>query len=1246
MKNNKIITAFLASIFLTNINAANLVNPPNIPLDIGAASSVKPNIIFILDDSGSMGFDYLGDETGNSSTGARNCKSINSNGSVNPFGRICASNNSGTSVTGGTNAPTGINNPSGNFAGDTLFFAYKFNKIYYNPSVTYTPGVNAQGESLPNQTITNAQIDPYRSPGSRRNLLTSLQETYFCTIQNPNARQREDKSICRRNGLDTPNPFNYLNEGLPNSTFRFPLRGPTTPHYYNMIAKEFCDESGSVCSNNPASGTPIYVRWCLRSQDATSSTIPTGKFTSGSNNGRNICQATYVKGQYIFPRFGDLERVEVKTSEYQNFANWYSYYRNRMLTMKTSAGKSFSLLENDKRVGFKTINFNTSRFLPIRDFDSTQKQAFFNMMYSIEPSGGTPLRESLSRAGRYFAGKTDGINSGMINTTNRLDPMQFSCQKNFALLSTDGYWNGNQGRDLSNAIIGNVDNIDAGFSKRSDGVFDGNLSGSSGSLADVALYYYQTDLRPSGAKGANGVDVSENNVPLSVTNNNTQQHMITYTLALGLDGFMKYTKDYNKGGNPDFENIKLGVSGACSWTSGVCNWPVPVEDTASSVDDIWHAAVNGRGVYFSAKYSEEIAESLTSALNDLIAKTGAGAAAATSSPNITSVDNFLYYTTYRTFKWDGEIAKREIDPVTGKISTNNLWSAANLLNGRVSDSNDSRNIFFLRKNNTNTNLINFNYANLNSTEREYFDDKCEDGELSQCNFLNSFEKSIIDDGENIVKYLRGQRLYEKNIVTSEPILRERDFVLSDIVNSSPVFVSSPNKNWLDDGYSKFKEDNKNRQKTLYVGSNGGKLHAFNADTGQEMWAIIPSQIMNKMYRLADKNYNVNHEFFVNGEISVMDAKIGSNWGTVLVASMGHGSRGYFALDVTNPNNPKPLWELCLNGSICSRTDADLGLSFGNPIITKRHFDNKWVVYVSSGFDNINGKGLVYELDLATGQILRKLNANLSSTTTNQIGISKINAYYDDFNKNNLAKSIYAGDLRGNIWYFDLTNPTATNALLIGTAIDENNIPQPITTKIELGTINGYEVLFFGTGKYLNFADFNTDEINSIYAIKNNKVNNGILRNNPGIIKQDLTDITKISSQITNNSVNWDSDLGWFFDLKSEPGEKITIEPKLVLGTLSIISNVPQTTACEAGGTSWFYQVDFRSGTTFKSSDFAATKLPYGLVVGRVIAQLGNSGSIKNFITNASGDVVTLGLTIDNQNVNFNKHNWKEIYNEK
>src|ERR1700741_341814 len=134
-----------------------------------------------------------------------------------------------------------------------------------------------------------------------------------------------------------------------------------------------------------------------------------------------------------------------------------------------------------------------------------------------------------------FAGKLDtGLTTGITD-----DPMTASCQPNFAILSTDGYWNGAGGQNLNGDPMDNQDNVDAVYSPRAAGAFDGNLlsgdtagssPGGSGTLADVAMYSYKNDLRT-------GTDPYEfNNVPKTNKDENQTQHMVTFTLGLGLDG--------------------------------------------------------------------------------------------------------------------------------------------------------------------------------------------------------------------------------------------------------------------------------------------------------------------------------------------------------------------------------------------------------------------------------------------------------------------------------------------------------------------------------------------------------------------------------------------------------------------------------------------------------------------------------------------------------------------------------------
>jgi type IV pilus assembly protein PilY1 len=325
-----------------------------------------------------------------------------------------------------------------------------------------------------------------------------------------------------------------------------------------------------------------------------------------------------------------------------------------MLMMKSAAGVAFSPIDDRYRVGFLTINtgrpVSAQKYLKIDRFTPSHKKAWYEMFYAQDPGGGTPLPEALSRVGRHFAGQTDDINKGMGD-----DPVQYSCQQNFALLTTDGYWSGRDGVDENAKAIGNLDNNASGTPRP---VYDGGnpfnpnpsdpeYSGS-GNLSDVALHFYQTDLRKSGATGSLGTDVSENNVPTSDKDKANWQHMVTFGLGM-VDGLMDWRPDYESpDATGDFDNVRKGALNACAWTTGACNWPMPGSRQPGNLDDLWHAAVNGRGKYFFAYDTQAVQEGLNTALTSLQERNASGAAAATSTPNITPSDRGIFKTSYTT----------------------------------------------------------------------------------------------------------------------------------------------------------------------------------------------------------------------------------------------------------------------------------------------------------------------------------------------------------------------------------------------------------------------------------------------------------------------------------------------------------------------------------------------------------------------------------------------------------------------
>ena len=1145
-------------------------------------------------------------------------------------------------------------------------------------------------------------------------------------------------------------------------------------YYYSITPVEHCSDANlTICtlSSVPVGlfQFPAYVRYCQSTTDQNSPLVVTGGTPP-------LCQAKYVQGSVTFPRYGQFTRVDIVpgtptysnrpnrfdcasrptctyAEEMTNFANWYTYYRTRMQMMKTASGQAFVSLvppagnPANYRVGFITINPTVSgnvspnQFLPMGDFAGAQVQNWYNKFYSQVPNSTTPLRIALSRAGRYFAGKTSGINAGISD-----DPVQFSCQQNFTILTTDGYWNdATTGYDINGSLIGNLDNVDdpfsgvtsvvittpgagyahaptltfsapeaaggvtttgtatvsggkitgvtitargtgysavptititknpldtitqvaqltaalttPGSSSRGLGTFDGGLAGATGTLADVAQYYYQTDLRPAGSIGALGADVSTDNVPTSTKDNNPAQHMVTFTLGL-VDGLMTFRPDYESAQAGDFYNIKQGTSNGCFWTAGACNWPVPVSNQPSALDDLWHAAINGRGTFFQAKDPVALSQGLANALTGLNARLAAASAAATSSPNVTQTDKGIFSSTYETVRWDGELVAQNLDPTTGLVVPTVLWSAQSLLDVRVGAASDARTIYtFDDRATPNSNkLRNFNTTDLTAGEQStYFSNKCTPlNNMTQCGQLNPTLLAQANSAPNMINFLRGQNGQESTVY------RDRLHVLGDTVNAVPAYMRAPVFSYADGvvpDYTSFKTTNALRQATLFIGANDGMLHTFNADTGNEMWAYVPKMVFPGMYVLADSQYATRHRYFVDGSPMVSDMFDGTSWRTILVSGLNSGGRGYFAMDVTNPASPKALWEFCQDATLCALHDNDLGLSYGTPVLTKRAYDGKWVVLVTSGYNNIgpgNGQGYLYVLDPISGVLLEKVST-LAGNVTTPSGFAKIAVWADNGSQDNSGKWVYGGDLLGNVWRFDLrTSPISV--LHIASLTDANGRTQPVTTRPELGQISNHRVLYMATGRYIGVSDL-TDPASqvpastdawqqSLYAFKDNDTDYGNLRFAGGLIVQTISVLNGTTRSSSTNPVDWNTNNGWRVDFNpanQSPGERVNLDPQLVLGTLAVVTNVPDATACNIGGVSYLYQFNYLNGQYIATSPGSAvgTKLSNAITVGLVIVRL-STGQLKGIATDAGGQKNPVSINIGGVAATGQRVGWREL----
>ena len=810
--------------------------------------------------------------------------------------------------------------------------------------------------------------------------------------------------------------------------------------------------------------------------------------------------------------------------------------------------------------------------------------------------------------------------------------------------------------------------------------------GTSNTLADTAEYYYVTDLRTSAlgnCTGSTGLDVCTNDVPTSGLDAASWQHMTLFTMALGASGYMQYSPNYVTAGSGDYFDVANGTaantsSGICSWqSSGACNWPVPVSNTQTTIDDLWHAAVNGRGAYFSATNPATLNAGLASALSGVSARSGSSAAATTSNPNVTSGDNFVFSSTFTTQEWDGELVRQQLDLGTGAVlSTASSptcpadWCAQGQLDAVTNTDYTTRAIYTFSSSAANK-LKLFNWSNLNATQQAYFTTPAI-STLSQFCVSGVTCLAAADQasasGQNLVDFLRGERVNEGVATDLTKYYRQRIHVLGDIVNAEAVYVKLPLFTYQDAGYAAFvtAETSLPRAGAVYVAANDGMLHAFDSTTGAENWAYIPSLLLPKLYKLADKNYSNLHQYFVDGTPVAGDAYFddgdgtGLRWHTIVVAGLNDGGRGYYALDVTDPANPRALWEF---------TDANMGYTFGNPVITKTQ-DGTWVVLVTSGYNNVpdanyatgDGVGRLYVLNAATGALIRTISTGVGSVSSPS-GLAHISAWVDKNSVDNTALRAYGGDMQGNLWRFDINGnigASGYDAQLLTTfyADAAGTIPQPITTRPELGLVSTFPVVYVGTGRYLGVTDLTDTTQQSFYAVKD-ALGTTPWPNPRGatttFVQQILTTTTcppgspaticNVGQAVrtsTSNPVNFAVNAGWFIDLP-DSGERANTDPTLAFGTLGFTTNVPNTSACTAGGYSYRYVLDYRTGAPVSTSTTGVSGIRLGnaLATRGVFVRLPNN-TVVQLTRLSDGTTMTTNVPIGAGSGGVRRISWREL----
>ncbi len=1267
------------------------------PLASATTANVLPNIMFILDDSGSMDWDYLPDWANDTDpftgTGYNSEPPLFTNNGFNgvaynpaitysqPVYYTAAGvldtttypSQTGQSAATGADATAKPNwkavkndgygiqfSGTSNLVGNASSYVFVPGEYCTNQRLTSCVAATAPSTSYPHaaplrwcdsaamsncQSINNSTFRYPRYPGQGGSTAT-------ITVSTGGGGNTSVSSI-KVNGLEilsgstgNQNSNNNLASAIASN-----INNCTTAISGScQIAGYRASRSGSVVTvTAPGSlGAITYTPGITKSGGRTVTTTAfSGQPAPGSNLLTNIVS---TNNSYPYP--GTTSKASTRTDcvgttctyveEMTNYANWWAYYHTRMQSMKTAVSRAFKNINNRYRVGFSTISYSGAtdgtKFLGNDTFENTYKKNWFTRLFAQNPGNSTPLRGALSKAGLYYANKISG----------QVDPIQYSCQQNFTILSTDGYWNtGDEtstytSRNLTGGAVGNQD---GGTTPRP---MKEGTTAVSDTLADIAKYYYDTDLRTPSLGNCTGVPVPPattgniicsalspdpyNDVFVSTRDNNTKQHMTTFSIGLGADGTLVYQDDYLTANSGDFYDLSNNLNGM--------NWSNPIANSAGErIDDLWHAAVNGHGQYFSAKTPDEIVKGLNTALASITAKLGAGAAAATSTLNPVAANNKAFVASYTTVSWRGNLEARLIDLTTGATSDSAVWCAEDVappncnapsylendtsnssnvwycvtpsvttcsggtlvgtdckvevaasckgtLKAKISPASDSRVIYM--KDATGSNLIKFDYDNMTVNQKAYFDSTSVLNGLSQWPTLtadqqNSSKPNFVG-GKNLVNFLRGQYGYEERTANTDKLYRYREATMGDAIESQPVFIGKPTFSYTDTGYDTFKTAQAGRAKTVFLGTNDGMLHAFDADTGEERWAFVPSMVMPNLWKLADKSYATMHTNYVNGAAVTGDIYDGT-WKSILVGSLHGGGRGFYAMDVTDPAAPKFLWEFTYTQSTdhALKMDDNVGYSFAEPKIGKRPTDGKWVVFLTSGYNNVNpgdATGWIYELDPISGAILHQKSTGVGDKVTpTPSGLAKIEFYADSSERDNTAKFIYGGDLLGNLWRLDMSDYSLLKFAILK---DGAGNVQPITTRPEFASIDNKRVVYVATGKHLEIADLTNNQKNTIYAIKDDDATATFINPRSGtgadlMLQRTITDNgafrTVSGTDVVDPFLTY---RGWYADLPDSQ-ERANVDPRLEFGTLIVPTTVPTSTACTPDGYGWINFVDYKTG---------------------------------------------------------------------
>lgn len=1048
----------------------------------------------------------------------------------------------------------------------------EFNPSYFDPAELYQPWLNSDNTpygSGPGNPAGNASITATRA--NPRTATPTLNMTAVREETNGNLQFRLLNGMVLPTGTEyfTVNQCGGLGTTPATLNTWVALSAPVTVNATCVVGIRYF----------PAS---FYLR--------TTTLAPAGYLTDvvlpGQPGGRSLAAGACGPGC-------DMYRYEIKPANYatvadydaaiQNFANWFSFYGNRNRAM--IAGMTRSLVDvQNMRVGYFTINQRNT--VAMRNMNvPADKALLYTSLLSLPISGGTPNLFAVDHMGMQFQRTGAGA------------PVQLACQKNAGMLFTDGY--SNQNSPGAPAVTGLGPPFDPTPAN---------------SMAAIATRYYQMNLRPDLPAGRVPVPAAcSAPSPDPRLDCRTDLHMNLYGVTLGARGSI-----YDPAAPRD------------PFVAPYPNWPGHTNDNPTTVDDIWHSAINTRGEFINARTPNAI----TAAMRRVLASVSAGSSPAGSialtgarigSGSLAVVP--FYEARNDGTDWYSTLTAQTVSvaPGTGVVSFPTAWEATTRF-----PTGARGNIWYGRGNLPPAPFTSANVGTL--------DNLCNNPRpgMSLCTgaqiaALGGAPALTLDQA---IDYLKGDQSLE---VDTNPAgrLRFRTTVLGDIVNSTPV-VSAPTDDYgyrglpapYGSSYSTYLTTTKaSRRPMVYAGANDGMLHGFDGrttplDGGQERFAFIPQSVMGHMGNLlfpylasnaGDQKFK--HRYYVDGPVAVSDAYNGTAWRTVLVGSTGAGARGVFGLDVSDVSGTTGsftaadrLWEISdLNGTLSAPIRNNIGHVLGRPVVVPVKTGSAtgpvtWRAIFGNGYNSQTGNAVLFMVDIGTGapqvRMLEARESGAPAAGTNGLGnivvVDRWGAAGDNTltarTRDGFADTVYAADQKGAIWKFDLRDTVPVNTL---PAAANQTVPvfttQTYTTGPETGTRQpiiggltaaqgpgGGVLVYFGTGSFSFEGDPTDSSRQSLYAVLDQSNGNPTTTIARTDMLQQTIGTTTGGTRSTSSNVATVLRSGWYLDLPL--GERFVGYPRLESGLLFMPTYAPNSaTECTTAGVNWLYGLNALSG---------------------------------------------------------------------